>query len=368
MQFCRTHLGPFSHLGNKTMIDDIIQYLICPNCRDHDHQLDLLPIIRDNDGYIMEGILVCTSCNSWFPITDGILELVSGSLADITLLDAFGRRHRDFLEAKGVQWRTEGGNADNVDPEREFEQQLKQRSHFEWYAENETQSYIEYQRMPFWRVFDDRLLGQWRDLLYGESLILDLACGDGRCALGFAKENRILACDISRNQIKNAIRNSKASGYLDKTFFFVADASAPPVKPGSFDAVTCYGALHHLPDAALAFTNAVHTLKPHGYLLASEPNFSFFRPAFDFLMRLFPIWYEEANDDPLISQKMVSDWQRAAGVITRTDTSVFVPPHLINILGYKWGRILFNLTEATFSRIPFARSNGGIINIQAQRS
>jgi SAM-dependent methyltransferase/uncharacterized protein YbaR (Trm112 family) len=349
------------------MLEQIIQYLCCPNCRSTGFDLVLKPISRDQHGHVEEGLLLCTAKGCWFPISDGVLELVSGPLADAELLETFAQRHRAFIQSLGSNGLTIHPHQRSSVMKDGFEQQLKQRTHFDWYAENETQSYLEYQKMLFWRLFDDRVLRNWKNYLPDNSLILDLACGDGRCAFGFVNDNRVLACDISRKQIKNAIRKSIKNGLSNKTFFFVADALMPPVKSAAFDAVTCYGALHHLPDPERAFVNAADTLKSGGHLLAAEPNLSFFRPIFDLLMRLFPIWYEEANDDPLISQKMIYDWEKSASVTTSISTSIFAPPHIFSFLGDNRGAWLFDFSEWVGSNLPFVKNNGGIILIHAQR-
>lgn len=216
--------------------------------------------------------------------------------------------------------------------------------------------------MPFWQAFDDAALGAWGRLLPAKGLVLDLACGDGRCALPLAAGRTVIACDISREQIQNAIARAGDSDCL----FFVGDALDPPVVSGAFDAATFYGGLHHLPDPEAAFRNGLDRLQTHGVLLASEPNLTVLRPLFDALMGLLPAWHEEANDDLLISDEMVQAWSRNCGASAETYTTVFVPPHLCNWLGPRLGRTMLRTTDRIGRATPFVRGNGGIIMIAAR--
>jgi len=301
-----------------------VRYLICPDCRAGDLEIRCETGDADN---VEEGALVC-GCGASFRISEGILDLTPSGLS------------------------ADGG----------FEAQRQQREHFDWYADNEIQSYLEYQQMPFWRAFDDKTLSDWDRRIPKGGVVLDLACGDGRCAGPLADGRTVLACDISRKQIVNASRRWAGRD----CFFFVGDAQNPPIAPGTIDAITLYGALHHIPDPEAGFHNGMALLKPGGVLLAAEPNLTVFRPLFDFLMRVLPIWHEEANDDPLISRQMVRSW--AAGAEVDVETSVFIPPHVCNWLGTAAGRAMFRATEALGKALPLVRNQGGIILIAAQRA
>ena len=57
-------------------MDTIFEYLSCPNCRD-----DLTHFnSSDSDKSIGDGLLICSACDSIFPITDGIPVLLKDSL------------------------------------------------------------------------------------------------------------------------------------------------------------------------------------------------------------------------------------------------------------------------------------------------
>lgn len=336
------------------MLDDFLDVLRCPDCRSETASLALIPFTADKP--IQQGIAQCMACRSWYPIEDGVLELLPAGLRDGARRDAFLSRH-------GSRFADTPKSA--TAPEIHVQQKV-QRDHFDWYADNEKQTYEAYQAMPVWRAFDNKTLGRWHKLVGDESLILDLACGDGRCALSFPSGHRVLGIDISRGQIANALRRSRSVTRSGRTAFIVADASEPPVRKRSFDAVTSYGALHHLPSPRAGLLTSLSLLKPKGIFLAAEPNLSLFRPLFDILMRVLPIWHEVANDEPLISGEMVKGWLNGHAVDLRTATSVFLPPHLINMMGFYLGSAMFRWSDALCSRIPMLRNNGGLIMIEVR--
>ena len=93
-----------------------------------------------------------------------------------------------------------------------------------------------------------------------------------------------------------------------------------------------------------------------------------FRPIFDLLMKLRPIWTEEAGKEPLISEAMVRDWVRGLPAKVTTVTTVFLPPHLFNLLGLPAARKAPGLTDAIFSRVPVLRGQGGEIIIEIEKA
>lgn len=55
------------------------------------------------DRQIETGVLWCRSCRSYFPVEEGILELVSGALADTQARDRFWSAHKAQLEPLGLE-------------------------------------------------------------------------------------------------------------------------------------------------------------------------------------------------------------------------------------------------------------------------
>jgi SAM-dependent methyltransferase len=91
--------------------------------------------------------------------------------------------------------------------------------------------------------------------------VWDSACGNGQAAIGFLKYfNRILATDISENQISNAIRHSRI-------IYSVQSAEKPAIKENQFDLVCAAQALHWF-DLDLFWSAVKRLLKPGGIFAA----------------------------------------------------------------------------------------------------
>src|SRR4051812_44629123 len=95
-----------------------------------------------------DGVVACSTCQYWYPIEDGLLDLLTGSLAYPNDRAIFWQRHQCRLEALGLQpdWRDSGS--------RDATLQIKQQEHFDWYAKNDIQSYDSYEAQPFWVAVD----------------------------------------------------------------------------------------------------------------------------------------------------------------------------------------------------------------------
>jgi ubiquinone/menaquinone biosynthesis C-methylase UbiE len=59
---------------------------------------------------------------------------------------------------------------------------------------------------------------------------------------------------------------------LPNVTFLCADATALPFEDNSFDAITMFDLLEHVPDDAKAIAEAKRVLRPGGYLLVSTPH------------------------------------------------------------------------------------------------
>jgi len=76
------------------------------------------------------------------------------------------------------------------------------------------------------------------------------------------------------------------------------------------------------------------------------------------------IWYEEAGPEALISARTMEEGFRGTGVSLNTRTSVFLPPHLINLLPRGLGLQLLRFTDRACGAIPGLSRNGGLILIE----
>jgi ubiquinone/menaquinone biosynthesis C-methylase UbiE/uncharacterized protein YbaR (Trm112 family) len=339
------------------MTEDVLERLRCPACGG---ALRAETLERDTNNVIKTGFAVCCLCSHWYPIEEYLLELLPDDLAYVEDRRAFWLSHRAELEACGLSWRELGAERGKV------EAQLKQQSHFDWYAANSQQTYSSYEQMPFWRAVDEKVFAQWRKEIKPGGWLLDVGCAQGRSALGFmSMPITILGFDISKALVRQAIASYRAGDNRAAATFFVGDGSMLPVVDGTFDYVLIYGVLHHLPDPGRTCREVARVLKSGGIYFGSENNQSIFRKVFETLMKVIPLWHEEAGAQPLIGDEKIRSWFDNSEVTLETSTRVFIPPHLVNLLGSHLGAALLNVTDRVGRSVPFLRDNGGLIMLRA---
>jgi hypothetical protein len=116
-----------------------------------------------------------------------------------------------------------------------------------------------------------------------------------------------------------------------------------------------------MPDPATTVKQIQRILVPGGIHFAAENNKSAFRGIFDLMMKIYPLWIEEAGAEPLMTRTMFDDWCRQMTVNISSQTSIFLPPHLVNLFGLNSAKQLVELSDRFFSHIPFMRAQGGIL-------
>jgi SAM-dependent methyltransferase len=105
--------------------------------------------------------------------------------------------------------------------------------------------------------------------LPADAAVLDVGCGAGVPFTAWLSERfRVTGVDLSAEQI------ALARQHVPHATFFQQDMLALDVPPQSFDAVTCFYALIHVPrdKHALALANMNRALKIGGYLLLITGN------------------------------------------------------------------------------------------------
>ncbi len=343
------------------MLQSLVPILRCPVCATQEAHLDLHTFQCGQAGHVEDGVLVCPACRSWYPIENELLELVPPRLLYAHDHAGFVDRFRDELDALGLKAPGNDSGADVAGQE-------AQRRHFDWYAGNELQTYNAYQKSPFWVAFDAATFSKWSAEIRPGGVILDVGCADGRSCFPFVKcGNTIVGFDISKALVRQAIRRAASLNAQASTTFFVGDASALPIRDNTVEYMVIYGVLHHVPDPAVTCREAYRVLKPGGLYFGSENNVTVFRGIFDLLMKLKPIWKEEAGKQPLISSRHIQKWLGGLAVSFRWRSSVFLPPQVINLLGHRWAPGALELSDKLFTAVPGLRTQGGLISFEVRK-
>lgn len=340
------------------MLKSLVNRLVCPTCRNASPSLAVHTFDEGTEGHIKNGIVRCLQCDSVYPIEDELLEFVPSSLINAEDLRQFAERFRQKLDALSITL-----NAPTAAPGDHVAAQLKQRQHFDWYADNKHQTYHAYAKTPFWTAVDQLTFQQWKPQIQERGWLLDVGCANGRASFSLVghRETRIVGFDISKKLVRQAIERSKVEGAHASTSFLVGDGNDLPFANESFEHAMTYGVLHHLPDPGVSTRKIVDILKPGGIFFGSENNQTIFRSLFDLSMKLKPLWIEEAGAEPLISRSMLEDWTTDLPATLRCQSVVFLPPHLFNLVGHGLAASLLSASDAAAGYLPILRHHGGLI-------
>lgn len=197
--------------------EKLLSYLVCPSC---EAPLNL-SIASAENGEIMEGKLLCTSCGSSFPITSGIPRF-----ANLEQVET-GKR----ATAAGFGWQWQHFTQED---ERYAEQFLG------WIA-------------PVTPEF------------FGDKVVLEGGCGKGRHTQLAARwgAREVIGIDLSV-AVETAFAATRS---LPNAHIIQADIYHLPLAR-KFDYAFSVGVLHHLPDPRGGFVSLAAKVKPGGHVSA----------------------------------------------------------------------------------------------------
>lgn len=112
--------------------------------------------------------------------------------------------------------------------------------------------------------------------------ILEPGCGDGAGAemlLRTTGARRVDGFDVDRRELRRVQQRACSTGL--PLHAFRADIAHIPVAADSYDAVVCFGVIHHAPDWRLALRETFRVLRPGGQLCLEESYAAFI---------LHPVW------------------------------------------------------------------------------
>jgi ubiquinone/menaquinone biosynthesis C-methylase UbiE/uncharacterized protein YbaR (Trm112 family) len=321
-----------------------LPYFVCPNCRAGDLKLEVYAGKGDR---VDEGRLTCPGCAVWYRIESSVVDLLPLHLRRQHL-----HLYEDFAKKHGLPAKDLAGKGDSYGKDSQIE-------HFHENADEYEETVV---NSPYYKALDENTFLQWAKALKPGELVLDLGCGTGRQCIPFAKAGlRTIGVDIAEEMVKLGQGKLDKLGLSEKVDLIVGDAENPPVKNEAFDAAICYGVLHHLPDKVGTIANAAKKLKPHGRWYALDPHKSPVRFIFDFMMRFWKLYDEEASDHPLLTEREMMDWMSAAGVQGKTRLTTYLPPHINQFLPHGANVALLAATDMVLSSIPGVRNCAGVI-------
>src|SRR5438128_4989251 len=84
------------------MLRSLVPLLLCPTCRRSDSAMRLEEFRSGTDGHVSDGVLICRSCATWYPIDRDVLEFVPPALLYRDALSVFYARYADRFSVLGL--------------------------------------------------------------------------------------------------------------------------------------------------------------------------------------------------------------------------------------------------------------------------
>jgi ubiquinone/menaquinone biosynthesis C-methylase UbiE/uncharacterized protein YbaR (Trm112 family) len=322
----------------------ISEYLICPNCGADNMKLESF---SEKNGEVWDGRFICISCSNWYRIERGIVDLLPLSLRRFDLYQFFARKYNLQSSEK---------DQDNFLDRQRINQIEYFKENFEEYEDKVVNS-------SFYKALAVVTFVDWmeKNLRPGDS-VLDLGCGTAREVVFLAQhKTKVVGIDISEEMIRKGKDKIDNLGLNAKVDFIVGNGENPPIKNSAFQACVCFGALHHFSNPEQTIKNAAAKLVRGGLFYSMDPHDSPIRFIFDLWMKVWKLYHEEANDNPLISQKQLKQWMDAAGLQGAIKLSTYLPPHLLYQLSVRVNVRLLKASDHLFSNFPILRNFAGVI-------
>jgi SAM-dependent methyltransferase len=171
----------------------------------------------------------------------------------------------------------------------------------------------------------------------------------------------VIGLDLSEEMLRLARGKLATVHGLGSADFVVASAEALPLRSAAVDASVIYGSLHHFADAEAAVREAARVIEPGGQFYMLEPHDSALRPVFEWSMKRWTLWEEEAADEPLFNAQQWEGWLGRCGIQPKIRYSTYLPPHLFYVLKGKVGEAVLSGTDRLFGSLPGVRRLAGVI-------
>ena len=303
---------------------------------------------------VISGRLIDRNTGVWYRIDEGIADLVPGEYRNAARYDTFCRKH-GLLQ--GPIPPHSGLRDENT---------VKQISFFSEHGEAYETEVV---TSPFYEIFDRVTVGRWIGRSISENMfVVEVGCGSGRQTIPLLRAGaNVLAVDLSEDLLRSARRKILSESFCGYADFVAGTAENLPLMDLAFDAGLIFGSLHHFSNPPVALLAMARVIKPDGRFYLMEPHKSPVRFIFDWTMRHWNLWKEEANDDPLFTRTKFRTWLSAGGFESRISYSTYLPPHLFYLINGRSGERLLATTDAIFNSVPGLRRLGGVIIAQGTK-
>src|SRR5262249_55409918 len=146
-------------------------------------------------------------------------------------------------------------------------------------------------------------------------LVAEVGWGSGRQTIPMLRAfANVVAGDLPEDLLKLASRKARSVSIRSHTDFLVGTAPnwSRCERPSRLEPI--FGSLHRFSDPPTALIGIARTIKPGGQFYILEPHNSPVRFIFDWMMRHWNLWKEEANDDPLFTKTKFQTLLSAGGL------------------------------------------------------
>ena len=278
---------------------------------------------------VIAGRLIEKDTGMWFRIENGIADLVPLEYRNAARYESFCRTHR--LEHSPAP-HGRGQKDSNTE---------KQISFFAEYGEGYEADVVE---SPFYKAFDQVTIGRWIDRnITGGLRIVEVGCGTGRQTVPLLKAGaHVVGVDLSEELLRAARRKILSGGYPRKADFVAGIGEKLPLCDAAFDAGVIFGSLHHFSDPPAALLGIARAVKPKGHFYLMEPHKSPVRFIFDWIMRRWTLWEEDANEDPLFTAEQFQRWLGAGGFTAEIGIDHVGRPYVRSAVFFKLRRNAIN--------------------------
>jgi MPBQ/MSBQ methyltransferase len=108
--------------------------------------------------------------------------------------------------------------------------------------------------------------------------VLDVGCGFGSFVLAARQQGyEAFGVDVAEFEVAFARKRQAQAGRDEDSIYRVGDGQALPYASESFNAVTLWNVIEHVPDDEALVAECVRLLEPGGYLFIICPNYAAFR-------------------------------------------------------------------------------------------